>query len=285
MPDAAGLLVTDVDNTIYDWIGTWARACNAMVHVLAVETARPPSQWLALLRKVNTRRGALECPSALEDLSTEGRWTPHPRQAEILSRAAAAYRSAWDTHLTPYDGVRDSLRRLTTKDWRIVAYTESDAAITAVRLTRLGLAGTIGRVFGRSALPSPAHREWALVDTRAHVPIAVDLIPRSDMKPNPRGLRDIAARCGVPLSRTIFVGDNLWKDVAMAQRLGVAALWAAYGTTRVAADQELVDALAHWSPADVVEEDAARTRITPDRTLHTASEIANAVLTAPVAIG
>ena len=40
-------------------------------------------------------------------------------------------------------------------------------------------------------------------------------------KPGPRSFLEIAARVGVPTSRCVFVGDDLWKDVHGARQVGM----------------------------------------------------------------
>lgn len=276
-----GLLVTDVDNTVFDWVATWARAFEAMVSVLEADTGRSREYWLRLLRNVHVRRKVLECPAALEDLSTIGGWAPFANRPDVLARAAAAYRRAWDRHLIPYDGILTTLAQLNAQGWRVVAYTESDASITAARLVRMGLASVVSRVFGRASSPPPLTRQWNLVDIPGRMPIAVDLVPRADLKPNPCGLRDIAGRCGTLLERTVYVGDSLWKDVAMARSLGVRTVWAAYGAPRLPHHAELI---AYWSPADVARERSTTLATArPDVTVHEPRQLVDAVLGAPVA--
>jgi Alcohol dehydrogenase GroES-like domain len=71
----------------------------------------------------------------------------------------------------------------------------------------------------------------------------------------------------------------------MAQRLGMRALWAAYGSHRLPEHQTLVAAVAHWSGADVDDERTASLQcVTPDATLHTAGELLNVVTALPVAM-
>lgn len=85
-----GLLVTDVDNTLFDWVGTWACAFDAMLCVLENETGRNRKYWRRLLRNVHVRRKAIECPTALEDLSGDTGFAPSIDRPMVLARAAAA---------------------------------------------------------------------------------------------------------------------------------------------------------------------------------------------------
>jgi phosphoglycolate phosphatase len=280
-----GLLVTDVDNTLFDWVATWARAFDAMVSVLETDTGRSREYWLRLMRNVHVRRKTIECPAALEDLSAMGGWAPASDRPQILTRAAAAYRRVWDKHLMPYDGVLPTLAQLSTQGWQVVAYSESDASITAARLMRMGFSSVVSRVFGRASSPPALTRQWNLVDIPTRMPIAVDLVPRADLKPNPCGLHDIAVRSGMPLERTVYVGDNLWQDVAMARSLGVQSVWAAYGAKRLPQHTELIESVAHWTPADVASERNTTTATArPDFTVDDPRQLADAVLSATAGV-
>ena len=63
---------------------------------------------------------------------------------------------------------------------------------------------------------------------RAQCP--VEELPRDWEKPNPRGLLRICERFGVPPEQTLYVGDSLKKDVAVAKAVGALDCWAEYGT-------------------------------------------------------
>jgi phosphoglycolate phosphatase len=257
------LVVTDVDNTLYDWVSLWAGAFDAMIRTLADKTDRGAEQWLTAAHAVHVRRSATECPSLLCDMASSATWPAGIDPSRVLPAAAAAYRGYWDHHLTTYPGVREALTHLTERGHVVVAYTEGDVSIAANRIARLGLAGVIRRVFGRAPLPAPAQPAWCTVGSSHTCPIAVDFIPRDDNKPNPTGLRTIIAHCDSTPIQSVYVGDNLWKDVLMAQALGTRAFWARYGTARDPAHMALLARVAPWRPEHV----AAERRATAD-TVH-----------------
>ena len=277
MPDAL-LVVVDVDNTLYDWVGLWAGAFDAMIKTLAAQTNRGTDQWLTQAQAVHVRRGSTECPSLLTDLAASAKWPSTIDASRVMPAVATAYRDYWDHHLAPYPGVREALTQLAERGHHVVAYTEGDVSIAATRITRLGLAGVIRRVFGRPPLPASREPAWCTVGIARNVPMTVDFIPREDNKPNPLGLRTILAQCGTPVSRSVYVGDNLWKDVAMAHTLGVGAFWARYGTVRNPEHVALLERVAHWTVSAVSEE--RRTTpdtVRPDAVLETPLDLPDAV--------
>ena len=240
-PLRTDLVVLDVDNTLFDWVRIWSGAFDAMIQSLVAQTDVAAVEWLARVRAVHVRRGMVECATVLEDLALSPAWPAGVDAAVVVPRAVAAYRRYWDVHLAPYPGVREMLTGLALRGVQVVAYTESDAAIAAARLTRLGLAGVIRKVFGRATSHTGARREWSLVPLAARSPIAIDVIPQQDTKPNPLGLRSILARCGVDSAHAVYVGDDVATDIAMARPLGVRAFWAAYGAERQPHDIERLE--------------------------------------------
>jgi phosphoglycolate phosphatase len=273
------LVVTDVDNTIYDWVAVWAGAFDALLHTLEAQTGRHRDDWIKAARDVHVRRSATECPSLLCELAAAPLCPTTFDQRRVMEAAAAAYRNYWDHHLTPFAGMREALVQLAEQGHTVVAYTESDVSIAATRLARLGLAGVIRRVFGRTPLPAASVSSWGLAGGTRSGPIAVDFIPREDNKPNPAGLRTIVAMCDASPHNTVYIGDNLWKDIVMAQRLGACAMWARYGTSRDRAHTALLQRVAHWTPdATAAERSATPETVTPDVVLDDPRELPRAVV-------
>jgi phosphoglycolate phosphatase len=268
------LVVTDVDNTLYDWVAIWAGAFATLIRTLAEKTDLSAEHWMKAARDMHVRRSATECPSLLSDLAAAASWPVNIDPDRVLPTVALGYRQYWDHHLTTYPGVREALTELAEQGHTIVAYTEGDVSIAAARVARLGLAGSIRRVFGRHPLPAAAQPKWCMVGVTKNGPIAVDFIPREDSKPNPTGLRTIICRCGGSTHTTVYVGDNLWKDVMMAQTLGVPAMWARYGTHRDPAHAQLLDKVAHWHPQSVsTERKTTVANVTPEAVLDTALDL------------
>ena len=279
------LVVTDVDNTIYDWVGIWAGAFRASVRVLAEKTGRNEEDWFTASRAVHLRRGATECPSLLCDLAAAVMWPQGADAESVMPLVAAAYRNHWDHQLTTYPGVREALTELAERGHVVVAYTEGDASIAAGRLARLGLAGTIRAVFGRTPLPPGDRPTWSMVAASRNCPISMDFIPREDSKPNPTGLRTIIAMCAASPQNTVYVGDNLFKDVVMAQRLGAGAVWARYGAERRADDLALLERVAHWTPQAVTQErQTTLSTVTPDVVLDAARDLPSAIAQRAMAV-
>lgn len=75
---------------------------------------------------------------------------------------------------------------------------------------------------------------------------------------------------------TVYVGDSLMKDVAMAQMIGVVDVYAEYGIAQQRHEYELLRRVSHWTPADVERERAisSQPHVKPTYTLeHSFAEL------------
>ena len=101
-------------------------------------------------------------------------------------------------------------------------------------------------------------------------PGLIEIIPRSERKPNPELLQDICRREGIRLSDACYVGDSLSRDVSMAKTAGVTAVWARYGTTYERSLWDTLVRVTHWTDEDVAREAALSSLysdIKPDYTI------------------
>lgn len=245
------LVITDVDNTLFDWVRGWAAAAEPMLTSLAAHLSIDRETAERHVRKVHLAWGATECPSCLAalddvDLSTG-----------IRTALSKAYERDFVSCRPVFAGVPEALARFRDAGVRVVAYTESPASCTARRLASLGLDTAIDRLYARADTAS-----W-LTEACSARPVR-----RDRLKPNPDVLHEILADEQVPADRAVYVGDNLWKDVAMAQRAGVHAAWAAYGSVRHPADEALLARLCHWTAEQGSAERSAARDVRPEHILH-----------------
>jgi phosphoglycolate phosphatase len=75
---------------------------------------------------------------------------------------------------------------------------------------------------------------------------------------------------GISASETVYVGDSLMKDVAMAQDADVVDVLAQYGAVKDRNAYRLLQQVSHWTEDDVRRESQINDRrnIAPSYTLH-----------------
>lgn len=273
------LLVTDLDNTLYDWVTFFAKAFRAMQTALCDQLQVDPSLVSAEFKSVHQRYGSLEAPFAALELPTIARRFPNLTRSEIadsLRPAFDAFNASRREHLALYDGVRPTLEALTAAGVVVVGHTEAIAINAYYRVVVLDVARYFRRLY---ALEGPAvnhpdpNRPRKLADPD---PEFLRVLPASERKPNPAVLFDICRREGFLPQDTCYVGDSIVRDVSMAKQAGVKAIWARFGTNY---ERDLWDTLVsvtHWTDDDVKREVELRDQystIAPDAIVDSFSEL------------
>lgn len=255
------LLVTDLDNTLYDWVDIWYRSFRALLDEIVRISGVDEAVLKRQIRTIHQRRGTSEYSFLIQELPVlRELHGPEADLGELYDEAIHAYRSARLEALTPYPSVVETLTTIKRQGVRIAAYTESLAYYTQYRLRKLGLDGVIDVLYsppdhdfptGVNAdelrkLPDDA---YDLRFTRhEHTPIGV-------LKPDVTVLSAVVDQLGTT-GHAAYVGDSLMKDVAMAQAVGVADVWAKYGAAQHRVEYALLREVSHWTEADVQQEKA-----------------------------
>lgn len=262
------LLVTDLDNTLYDWVGYFARAFRAMIGPAAAILEIPEQQLLDELQAVHRNRGDSEHPWSLaETVSARARW-PRASNAERITRldpAFHAFNRVRKQTLRLYPGVESTLTAIHGAGVPIVGHTEASSVNAHWRIRRLGLERLFTRLYTADVGPSPAQTD-----------IPVIPIPREIHKPDPRILREVCTHFGVEPALALYVGDSLTRDVAMARELGMPAAWASYGVEHDPRDWQTLTRITHWTREDVARVEATRERykdVVPDVELSAFEEL------------
>lgn len=251
---AYSVVVTDLDDTLFDWVGLWHKCFSAMLqHVLEISGINR-EQVLDDFKAVHQRHGTAEYAFSLEELSCllaeEG--SPEAIRKKYAP-AIEAYRASRRKHLRLYPTVLESLIKLRGRGCLLVGYTESLAFYTNYRIRRLGLDGVIDYLFSPADHNIPEHLSED--GFRHYKQAAYEFrhtihrhTPKGELKPNPRVLADIIAEIKAVRGDTLYVGDKLHKDVLMAKRAGVMDVHARYGEAHQREEYDLLKRVTHWTP-------------------------------------
>ena len=254
------LLITDLDNTLYDWVTFFSTAFTAMVEELARLLSVPEAQLLAEFQAVHRKYGTSEPPFAALELPSVLRAYPgySPNElATAIDPAFHRFNSERTRTLQLYPGVAETLTRLGALGIDVVGHTEASSENAYFRLRKLDIDRFFRKLYVlESRIPPHPSLERT---NRIAPPIGyIESVPHAERKPNPRLLLDICQREGFSPSETLYVGDSITRDISMAHDAGVVSAWARYGTRY---ERRLWDALvsvSHWTPDDVERESRLR---------------------------
>lgn len=273
------LLITDLDNTLYDWVSFFAQAFEAMVAELTVLLDVDARTIFEDFKAVHGRYGDSEYPFAVLELASVRRCFGDLPREELKARLDGplhAFNAARKRELKLYDSVATTLSGLVRRGITIIGHTEALAVNASFRLHKLGIDKYFRHLYALEATvpPRPPNPERAAL--QFHRPDFIQLVPRSERKPNPRLLADICAREQVDLKDAWYVGDSLSRDILMAQAAGVTSVWAEYGTRYNRNFWSTLVQITHWTEADIVRDAELRRQaeaVWPDFTIQSFSEL------------
>lgn len=254
------LLITDLDNTLYDWVTFFATSFQGMVRELSCLLEVEPEKLLDEFKSLHQQYGTSEQPfTALELPSVRLKFGNATRRQLLqeLDRPLHVFNSLRKKHLRLYDSVTETLSRLREAGVVLVGHTESMAENALFRLQKLGIDSYFKHLY---VLESnyPGHPDPERAEQLAPPLGYIRCVPRSERKPNPELLRDICYREGVSPRDAFYVGDSLTRDMSMAKAAGVTAIWARYGTRYDSGLWKILVRVTHWTDEDVAREEDLR---------------------------
>ena len=260
------VLITDLDNTLFDWVDLWHNCFVAMMKSVEEISGIPFEELKPDIRSVHRRHGTSEYSFLIEELPQLRSRFPREELTTVFAPAIRAYREERRKRLVLYPTVAETLLRIKGTGAIIVGYTESMAFYSNYRVRRLGLDGVFDFIF------SPADHDippGVSVEDLRKYPASYykfkytkhEHTPRGSLKPNADVLLDIVSKVGADVSQCVYVGDSLQKDIAMARTAGVTDLYARYGKAQDTAAYQLLREVTHWSDEDVQREKEISERI------------------------
>lgn len=254
-------LILDLDNTLFDWFAVWYASFEPIYLQILRVTGREEEEVRADIRKVHQARRTSEYSFLIEEIDS---LKDMRKSGDIRARfhdALEESRRNRDQNLKLYPGVFRALWRIKSQGTKIIGYTESMAFYSAYRLKRFGLDGVIDVLFSPQDHDTPAgvsmDRLRRLPDDFYELQVTETRhTPPGELKPNPRVLLDIIKGVGSTIDRCAYVGDSLFKDVAMARDVGVFDIHAKYGESQRREEYDLLRHVSHWTEEDVQREKA-----------------------------
>jgi phosphoglycolate phosphatase len=256
------LVITDLDNTLYDWVTFFVQSFYDMLSVATGLLGADEEQLVRELRVVHQRHHNSEHPFALLETDIVKRtWPDADRRqlAALLDPAFHAFNSTRKRTLVAYPGVVDTLNELSRTGVPVVGHTEATVPNALFRLNSLGLAPLLRKLY--AAEPTgDSHPNPTGAELTAKSELPVRYLGLDERKPDPRIIFDICKEFSVPPRRTLYIGDSISRDIGMAAEAGALSAWARYGTKFEKRFWEQLVRVTHWTADDVKRAEVAQAR-------------------------
>lgn len=259
MKKPVSVVITDLDDTLWDWVEIWYCPFKAMLDKLVETSGVTREELLRDFKEVYTQHGTSEYAFALEELPSLLRKHPDQDIPAIYAEAVDAYCTTRREVLRLYPDVLETLESIKDRGALIVGYTESLAFYTRYRLRTLGLDRILDYLYSPADhdLPKGLTLEAIRKYSSEHYELRRTIhrhTPKDSEKPCPEVLLKILDDIGAKPDEAIYIGDKLVKDVAMAQAAGVTDIHAAYGEAHNREEYELLRSVTHWTTDAVQKE-------------------------------
>ena len=270
------LLITDLDNTLYDWVTFFSYSFAAMAKELSVQLDVSIAQLHSEFRAVHQKYGDSEKPFSILEIPSVKLRYPNCTEKELLDNLDVplqAFNNTRKKYLKLYEGVKETLVELSRRGVKIVGHTESHSINAYNRLKKLYIVEYFSHLYALDW----AIGEHPLAERSYRLPEdLISVVPRSERKPNPELLYDICFKEGISIDAAVYVGDSLTRDMAMAVEAGVTSVWAKYGHSYDPDRWETLLSVTHWTDEDLQREKMLKemySTVQPDYTIERFSDV------------
>ena len=272
MQKRVNFVVTDLDDTIWDWLSMWHGSFNPFLERISKELNIEVAQLKNDFKQLHQKYGTTEASFIIEELKLltaeqrEKVYADVPNGKSIIHE----YYSNKKKGVKLYDGVLKTLTTIKGKGAMIVGFTESHSFYTKYRLKIVNLDGLIDCIYAPVDMGLPESFKKYYPEGYWE-PEKTDFryLSRSVKKPNAEILEIILKDFEAKKENTLYIGDKLDRDVYMAQQAGITSVYAQYGHKIVGAEYDLLREVTHWTQEDVDREikfknDFQGKTVTPD---------------------
>lgn len=266
--------MTDLDNTLWDWFAAWHASFSTLLNEVSRLSGVPVPVLEQEAHVVHQRRGTTEYSYLLNELPSLLERAANP--LEEYDEAVHAQNAARKAATRLYDGVLQTLHTIRAAKVPVIGYTESLAFWTEWRIRTLDIDGLLSALYSSPDHDLPDGVTFDDLRTQSRDSYGLRLTPHEHVasgieKPAEAVLHQIIQSVGATPDETLYVGDSLIKDVAMAQAVGAHDVHAAYGTAQQQPEYALLRRVTHWTDAVVEKEREATERagvVTPTYVLN-----------------
>ncbi len=272
------VLITDLDNTLYNWVDYFGMSFRGMTHAISREMKIEEVEFIEAAKQVFKKVGTLEYAFLIQELPFITRYSENEISSfiEISKKVFQIVRSK---NLVAYDGVKETFRYLNSIGVTIVGVTNAPIYYGEWRLKELGIDRYFQGILGWEGKDVPDNKyteqiRKAISEGRyrsKHIRYRW-AEPIENIKPNPIGYLKVINRFMVSHKNTYIMGDSLDRDISPAIEIGAHSIWAKYGTSFEKRNLDTLLAITHWEEGEIKKE-YSKKKIDPEFTISNISEL------------
>jgi FMN phosphatase YigB (HAD superfamily) len=227
------LLITDVDNTLFDFGLYVETGLQALLPEISTKLGISKEEAGTELKEGFRYFNSVETPFAFERMASVASLDEHLR-FKISKELADVFWQAASSEMAPYPGVLNTMDHLWRNGTAIVAVTDAPIFEVWRKLRHMGLfrymAGIVGVEPRRRVNPLLSHEDVPNYERpRRSNTRFYRFLSGPERKPSPRAYQCVLDEIPVDRSRVTVIGDSPTKDLVPAVALGLSAYWAEYG--------------------------------------------------------
>jgi len=270
------ILLTDIDNTLYDFVDFYGMAFRGMLHVLSKQLRAPEERLLLEFKSVFQVTGTLDYQFLIQSLASARHLTGEPLD-RLIRYGRIGFDRVKRKRLVPYPGILDALKLLERGGVSIIGVTNAPYYHAIRRLQDIGAFQFFSGLVAWEGKSPPSDDERAVARYRSVRELAMsrlrvfELFPKELSKPNPFPFLLLKERldCGASV---FSLGDSISKDLAPSAVLDARTIWARYGTVVNQRNLQTVLEITPWSDTDIKQHSSAGERA-PDYVIDGPEEI------------
>lgn len=262
------LIITDLDNTLYNWVDYYIPSFLAMVDEISKISKIDQEVLKRSFKILHEQFKTTEYTFAIQQLPEIRAIDPEFTTAQILEKyspALKAFRLKRKESLRLYPGVYDTLVEFKQQKKMLAAVTDSLRFHAEARLKQLSVDGLFDAFVsppdhGFPSGTAPGDVRFYEDETKYRVSIPVRIQLGSDVrKPDASVLMPLLERLSVCPHEAIYIGDSLTRDILMAQRCVVYDVLAEYGSVYMQQNYEELLKITYWTQREIDEDARLRT--------------------------
>ena len=252
------LLITDLDDTIWDWVSMWYNSFLPYFTDIKEISGIKEEVLINSFKKLHQKYHSSEVSFAyneLDGLKKKDKKNIEQKKNKNNRSIIHNYYHNKKHNLNLYPNVLSTLLTIKNKKTLIVGFTESNSFFTQYRIKTLNIDGLFDSIYTPEDVGMPKRVKrfyekgyWDLKDTK------IRILPKKTKKPNPEILLNIAKDYMVPLNEIVYIGDKLDRDIYMAKSANITNIHAAYGNKINIEAYSLLRRVTHWTKSEVERE-------------------------------